>query len=645
MKVPLEQFVRLLSVSGLLTPRDAAMSCAACAAAGLQSADDVATRLVEQGKLTPYQAKRLLEGKEKGLVLGDYVVLEELGAGGMGHVYKAHHRRMDREVALKVLAPRALASPAALERFHREVRAAARLIHPHIVTAFDAGEQDGIQYLVMEYVEGQDLGTVVNENGELPVEEAVNCILQAARGLDYAHSRGIVHRDIKPGNLLLDWAGNVRILDMGLAQIDADLARIEAPSRRHRQRDSQAGEILGTLDYMAPEQAMPGQGVDARADIYSLGCTLFRLVTGRAPYGGASAAEKIRNHREGTIPSLQSPRIEVPPALDSLFRRMIAKRPDDRPRSMGEVIGALESCLLAPRTIVASAVSGETGSTYNSASDIAIPPAPGESHDFAYSRPLDHSHESTVVEVETLAHVATEFVREGDFPAEPQGEPFSAALVEPHLDVMAPPSEMELAPPETTALTPSWPESAREEPVAAKGAEVISELDAARVATETQIAAHFTAEREAAIGSPIVAPTTAPTALPPTEPAARMEPAAREEPVAPADILVENGTMPVESAPASDAFAPATEMPRAAAIEPEQAVPLEAALAVPPATTACLRPTQPEPEESAPRASDARPWSMSIMLLAIVLAGILATLVGAFLVWYWTQGNSAAGPR
>ena len=171
------------------------------------------------GKLTKYQAQAVYQGKTKGLVFGEYVVLDKLGEGGMGVVLKAQHRRMDRLVAIKVLSSAAMKQAGAVERFHREVEAAAKLAHPNIVTAYDAGEHQGMHYLAMEYVEGKDLATVVKEHGPLAVRQAVECIFQAARGLQYAHEQGIIHRDIKPGNLLLDKKGTVKILDMGLARI------------------------------------------------------------------------------------------------------------------------------------------------------------------------------------------------------------------------------------------------------------------------------------------------------------------------------------------------------------------------------------------------------------------------------------------
>jgi serine/threonine protein kinase len=328
-----------------------------------------------------------------GARLGDYEILRELGRGGMGIVYQARHRRMQRIVALKVLAP-ALASDAeALSRFRREVIAAASLTHPNIVMAFDAQEVDGIAFLVMEFVPGIDLASLVKQHGPLPVERAVDCVLQAARGLDYAHRRGVIHRDVKPHNLLLVSAGGetveggragdtatrdthlgashthpdeaaasmtppsagpwqpgatVKILDMGLARLaSADDSEASAAL-------TTTGDVMGTVDYMAPEQALDTHRADARSDIYSLGCTLFYLLTGRTVYAVGSMMQKFVAHREGAIPSLPdllpaaaSRGVNTAPLdaapLDAAFRRMVAKRPEDRFQSMRETIDALQA--------------------------------------------------------------------------------------------------------------------------------------------------------------------------------------------------------------------------------------------------------------------------------------------------------------
>jgi serine/threonine protein kinase/formylglycine-generating enzyme required for sulfatase activity len=271
-----------------------------------------------------------------GTVLGAYVLGESIGAGGMGRVYQAVHQRMRRTVAVKVLSPRWLECDEAQGRFRREVESAARLSHPHVVTAFDAGEADGHLYLVMEYVPGRNLAEVVRQSGPLPLRAALEYVLQAARGLEHAHQMGIVHRDIKPGNLLRDDAGTVKVLDMGIARAPWT----DPPGGTSDFTAAQA--LLGTVAFMAPEQAANPRRVDHRADVYSLGCTLFYLLTGRNAYEGETAMEVVLAHREQPIPSVRDHRPDCPEVVDALFQRMVAKRPEDRVATMREVIGELE---------------------------------------------------------------------------------------------------------------------------------------------------------------------------------------------------------------------------------------------------------------------------------------------------------------
>ena len=274
------------------------------------------------------------------MVFGYYTVFDKIGQGGMGVVLKARHQRLDRIVAIKVLPRELLASTEAVERFYREVKAAARLTHPNIVTAYDAGENKGTHYFVMEYVQGEDLAHLGHRRGPLPLPEAVDYTLQTAKGLEYAHSQGVVHRDIKPGNLLLDASGTVKILDMGLARFEQGLEDHEsAPLTR-------SGQVMGTAGYMAPEQAENTHQADHRADIYSLGCSLYRLLTNKAMYSGEDPRpdppSPIATSRS---PSLRDRRPDVPEELDRIYQKMVAKRPEDRYHSMREAIAALEPCL------------------------------------------------------------------------------------------------------------------------------------------------------------------------------------------------------------------------------------------------------------------------------------------------------------
>lgn len=300
-----------------------------------QTAAEVARMLCQRGRLTQFQAEAVCDGRVDDLVLGNYLLLDPLGQGGMGRVYKARHRRMDRVVAIKMVLAKAARSPDAIARFQREARAAARLSHPNIAAAYDADEARGIPFLVMEYVDGPDLASLVAEQGPLSVTTAVDHVLQAARGLEYAHRQGVIHRDVKPRNLLVDREGTVKIMDLGLA-------RVEGLSGAAADGLTRTGQVMGTLDYLSPEQALDARCVDARTDIYSLGCTLYFLLVGKAPYEADTPTKRMLAHRNQPVPSLRSARPDVPEALEELFQRMLAKAPADRPQSMSEVIAALE---------------------------------------------------------------------------------------------------------------------------------------------------------------------------------------------------------------------------------------------------------------------------------------------------------------
>jgi serine/threonine protein kinase len=381
MQIGMEQFVRTLTESGLVSVQEAEHACAQLREAGsTESPESLLRELVNRRKLTEFQASQVRAGKAKALTLGNYLILDKLGEGGMGMVLKAWHRRMERTVALKVIAPKVVKDPVALKRFQREVVAAAKLTHPNIVAAYDADEAKGTHFLVMEYVEGSDLSSWVKEHGPLPVEQAVNCVIQTARGLAYAHDKGVVHRDIKPANLLLsretraesregtaasDSRLTVKILDMGLARIEGGFGG----SAEHADL-TRSGAMMGTVDYMAPEQAMDSKHADARSDIYSLGCTLFYLVTGHVAFEADTVMKRLTAHQSAPPPSLveqlraesresragqsAAPLDSGLSTLDSVFRRMVAKKPDDRPQSMLEVIAELERCLVSGSATISS---------------------------------------------------------------------------------------------------------------------------------------------------------------------------------------------------------------------------------------------------------------------------------------------------
>ena len=336
MAVALEQFVKQLADSGVIAPGKLEKFVPPSGAP--KDAQELARQLVQSKCLTKFQAREIYEGRAKSLILGNYTLIDKIGAGGMGQVFKAEHRRMHRTVAIKVLPLATMKDPATAARFQREVEAAAKLSHPNIVTAHDADEAGGVHFLVMEYVEGADLSALVKKNGPLPMQKAVNYILQAARGLEFAHAEGVVHRDIKPANLLLDKKGVVKILDMGLARIAGGDAETQAEL-------TGTGAVMGTVDYMAPEQALSTKHADARADIYSLGCTLYYLVSGKAAYDGDTLMSKLLAHREKPIPALGG---DASDELQAVFERMVAKKVEDRYQTMSEVIAALDACNAAP---------------------------------------------------------------------------------------------------------------------------------------------------------------------------------------------------------------------------------------------------------------------------------------------------------
>jgi serine/threonine-protein kinase len=337
MPVSVDSFLKHLGNSGILSSDDLLRIDAQIPKEKrANDAQQLARELVRVRKLTEFQANALYHGKPAGLTLGNYVILDKIGAGGMGQVFKAEHRRMKRLVAVKVLPKKALANPEVFKRFQREVEAAAKLTHPNIVAAFDADEFEGIHFLVMEFVDGIDLARDVKQNGPMPIEKSLDCVLQAARGLEHAHARGIIHRDIKPANLLLDKQNGIKILDMGLARIQVDG---QSPSPVANESSlTQVGNIMGTVDFMSPEQALDSRSANHLSDIYSLGATWHFLLTGQPMYDGDTLMARILAHREAPVPSLRARRKDVPPQVDAIFQRMVAKKLEQRYQSVADLI-------------------------------------------------------------------------------------------------------------------------------------------------------------------------------------------------------------------------------------------------------------------------------------------------------------------
>jgi eukaryotic-like serine/threonine-protein kinase len=305
----------------------------------------IARELVTRGLLTKFQAEMLLAGRTDGFLLGQYRILDQLGQGGMGRVFKAVHQTMNRIVALKVVTSQLVKTEQGRQLFLREVRAAARLMHPNIVTAYDANQVGDRHYMVMEFIDGPNLEQLVRGKGPLPVGQACDFIRQAAAGLQFALENHMVHRDIKPANLLVQRAAGsardsqcvVKILDFGLARLHQRPDDAPGPNTIFTKENS----IMGTPDFLSPEQARDLHKVDIRSDLYSLGCTLYFLLTGRVPFPGGSTLEKLVRHGTEEATPVERLRPEVPPAVAAIVRRLMAKRPEDRFQSPAELMAAL----------------------------------------------------------------------------------------------------------------------------------------------------------------------------------------------------------------------------------------------------------------------------------------------------------------
>jgi serine/threonine protein kinase len=294
---------------------------------------------VVNGELPSFAPGGLAAGSQ----IAGYLIQEQIGRGGMAVVYRASDTRLNRSVALKILAPELAGDTAFRQRFVREMRAAASVDHPHIVPVFDAGEADGVLYIAMRYVGGQDLRTLLDTEHKLPAPRVVHIIGQVASALDDAHARGLIHRDVKPGNMLIGTVAgrgqpdHVYLSDFGLSKPELSGANLTL-----------TGQFLGTLDYMAPEQA-EGHAVDGRADLYALGCTAFEMLAGQPPFKRDQGFAVLWAQLSAPAPSLCAVRPDLPPAVDQVIARALAKSPDDRYRTCTEFARALRvACGLAP---------------------------------------------------------------------------------------------------------------------------------------------------------------------------------------------------------------------------------------------------------------------------------------------------------
>jgi serine/threonine protein kinase len=383
-------FLAALRAADLFAPMQLARAEAAVPADAASPAD-AAGALVASGFLTQFQAERLLAGKTDGFHLGPYVILEQVGRGTVGRVYKARHRTMNRPVAVKIVAAELTRTATDRQAFQKEVRTAAQLNHPNIVTAYDANELAERFYLVVEFVDGPDLEALVAERGPLSAAEACELVRQAAAGLAHAHGQGILHRDIKPTNLLVARPSKtvadpqVKIADFGIARL--------SPSR--------------SADYVAPESACDPAAADHRADLYSLGAVLYFLLAGRPPFPGGTPAEKLLRHLREEPARLESLRPDVPPTVAALVHQLLAKHPDNRPASAAEVVARLAAtagadvvCVQLPAADAGaySFVAGPLSNTY--------PPSPARplpgAYPLAAPSPWEQITEETQAESHTL---------------------------------------------------------------------------------------------------------------------------------------------------------------------------------------------------------------------------------------------------
>lgn len=324
----LDEFVADVAKSGLLTRDEVDRMRAGLPADWL--ADDprrLARVLVKAGRLTPYQARKILSGATRGFFLGGYRILRQLGEGGMGKVFLAVKDSDGRRVAIKVLPPKkAIEEANSLARFRREMEISRKLRHPNIALTLDVGEADGAHFMVMEYVKGRSLYELVRRHGPLEVPVAADYFLKVLDGLNAAHDAGLIHRDVKPSNLMMTADGDAKILDLGLA--------------RHQGDDSgltKTNVILGTLDYASPEQLGDAARADRRSDLYSLGCTMYFALAGYPPFDGGDLINKIYRHRMEDPPPLDRAAKNVPEAFAAIVHKLLAKRPEDRYRTGREV--------------------------------------------------------------------------------------------------------------------------------------------------------------------------------------------------------------------------------------------------------------------------------------------------------------------
>jgi serine/threonine-protein kinase len=374
----------------------------------------LAERLVQEEILTRFQANRLLQNKSHGLVIDRYVLLERLGEGSMGRVFKAQHRLMGRVVALKLIAPQYATRAKSIARFRRELRMIGRLDHPNIVRAYDADQIGESFYLVMEYARGQSLDRVYESRGPLPPEEVIDYAAQAALGLAHAHAQGIVHRDVKPSNLLLTDERQIKVLDLGLGiLIDADDTSSFATA---------AGRAVGTIDFMSPEQAS-GADLDGRSDCFALGCTMYCLMSGRVPFPADTDLKRLVRRLEGPPVPITNHLPNLPADVVQVLDKLMARAPENRFPTAAEAAAALRALLQGggsapsdafpiptpPDPTTLSNGTAAPGTVPSDAPDWSLPSAPAiepSADSTPDHAPLDRAERSPRIGLATLLIVA-----------------------------------------------------------------------------------------------------------------------------------------------------------------------------------------------------------------------------------------------
>jgi serine/threonine protein kinase len=326
-----EDFLKTVLRSGLLDREQLQQTLRTVPVDQRDNPDVLATHLVKAGKLTRFQSRKLLQGTALGLVLGPFQVLAPIGKGGMGTVYLSRDMRSGQLVALKILPPkRAREEERLLARFRREMEMCQRVAHPNIAWTCEVGLCQGVHYIAMEFIPGKSLSRLVAAEGPLPVARAARLLAEVASALDHAHHQGIVHRDLKPSNIMVTPNDHAKLLDLGLALVRGE-------SGGDREVVGGQGYIVGTMDYISPEQADDPSKVDARSDLYSLGCTLYYALTGQPPFPGGTSAEKIQRHKTEAPTPVPQLNPNVPPAFIGLLRRLMARKPEQRPPSAAAV--------------------------------------------------------------------------------------------------------------------------------------------------------------------------------------------------------------------------------------------------------------------------------------------------------------------